>query len=46
MGEISDMILEGILCQECGGFVGEACGYPRTCDDCLSTNNENGDENE
>lgn len=40
MGEISDMMLEGILCQECGQYVdyhtGEsrACGYPRFCPDC------------
>lgn len=45
MGEIAEMIHEGILCQECGGLiedlipsVGEellgAPGYPRACEDC------------
>ena len=31
MGEITDMILDGILCEECGGYIGEAVGYPRSC---------------
>ena len=31
MGEIADMMLEGILCQHCGGYIGSACGYPRSC---------------
>lgn len=37
MGEISEMILEGILCDECGGLVGdepESVGYPRKCEGC------------
>lgn len=40
MGEITEMILEGILCQECGGLMDDVTedspvpGYPRTCDDC------------
>lgn len=36
MGEIAEMMLEGILCQECGGFIDdhEADGYPRSCKDC------------
>lgn len=32
------MILEGILCQECGGVVDDSIeevpGYPVTCEDC------------
>lgn len=45
MGEIAEMILEGILCEQCGCViedliptVGEelldAPGYPRNCEDC------------
>jgi hypothetical protein len=39
LGEITEMILKGILCEECGGLVGdelEAVGYPRKCDSCIS----------
>lgn len=34
MGDIADMILEGILCQECGEFIGEGDGFPVTCAGC------------
>lgn len=37
MGEIVEMILEGILCEKCGGIVGdfpERVGYPRLCELC------------
>ena len=34
MGEVTDMILEGVLCEQCGVYIGEAVGYPRCCDDC------------
>ncbi|GBG09475.1 hypothetical protein PAT3040_04121 [Paenibacillus agaridevorans] len=36
MGDIADMILEGILCKGCGSYIddGEEPGHPRTCDDC------------
>lgn len=35
MGEITLLILEGILCQECGAFVDEQyIGSPRSCEDC------------
>ena len=39
MGEVADMMREGVLCQECGVFLGEdasyqAPGYPVTCNDC------------
>ena len=31
MGEITDMILEGILCEQCGVLIdGTATDYPRT----------------
>jgi len=36
MGSIADMILEGLLCQQCNAVLedGEAPGHPRTCADC------------
>lgn len=34
MGEIADMHLDGTLCESCGTFIGEPCGYPRYCEDC------------
>lgn len=35
MGEISEMIQEGILCSECGGYVDDdEAGYPRKCQFC------------
>lgn len=35
MGEITEMILEGILCQECGCFISKhGEGYPESCEDC------------
>jgi hypothetical protein len=30
MGEISEMILDGILDEETGEYLGEGCGYPRS----------------
>lgn len=30
MGEIADMILDGILDEQTGEYIGEAVGYPRT----------------
>lgn len=42
MGAITDMILDGILCEECGIFIDEDfAGHPRKCDDCKreKTNN-------
>jgi hypothetical protein len=35
MGEVADMILEGILCQDCGAFMpGTPAGVPVTCKNC------------
>lgn len=45
MGDVSDAILDGTMCQVCGGLMEDmipkagviqtAPGYPRTCDDCI-----------
>lgn len=34
MGEIADMMLEGILCQCCGTYLGEGDGFPLHCAGC------------
>jgi hypothetical protein len=35
MGDIVEMMLEGILCQECGGYIDDdENGFPRTCEFC------------
>jgi predicted Zn-ribbon and HTH transcriptional regulator len=34
MGDAAEMILEGIVCESCGVYIGEAIGYPRKCKDC------------
>jgi hypothetical protein len=32
MGEIADMMLDGTLCEGCGGYIeGDGCGFPRYC---------------
>lgn len=34
MGDFADMVVDGIVCQLCGEFMGDACGHPRTCSGC------------
>lgn len=34
MGEVAEMMLDGTLCEECGGYIGDAVGYPRSCHGC------------
>lgn len=34
MGEVSDMMLDGTLCQTCGEYLGDGDGYPVTCPGC------------
>ena len=36
MGEIADMVLDGIMCETCGEIIdgGEEAGYPRQCAGC------------
>lgn len=41
MGEISEMILDGLLCEVCGSYIdGESPGYPRTCELCKEEGEE------
>jgi hypothetical protein len=34
MGDIADMMLEGVLCQCCGVYIGEGNGWPAFCSAC------------
>ena len=34
MGELSILVIEGVLCELCGVYVGEPCYYPRKCASC------------
>jgi hypothetical protein len=34
MGEIAELILEGIVCEYCGIWIGQPVGYPRPCEEC------------
>ncbi len=34
MGDIADMTLDGVLCEGCGVYMGDECGYPRRCRSC------------
>ena len=34
MGDVTEMILDGILCDSCGGYTGKACGHPTKCSSC------------
>ncbi|UYB51194.1 hypothetical protein OCJ37_14490 [Xanthomonas sp. AM6] len=46
MGEIADMMLEGDLCECCGGYLpGQGQGFPRRCQGCQPTKAERKAEN-
>jgi len=34
MGDIADAMLDGVLCEWCGEFLGEGKGYPGKCQSC------------
>ena len=34
MGEMTEMILNGVCCQICGDYLGDGVGHPMTCDYC------------
>ena len=34
MGDVAELILEGVLCEQCGEYVGAAVGHPRLCTSC------------
>ena len=44
MGEIVEMKKTGILCADCGAYVGDDVGYELLCDDCLEEERKGEDE--
>jgi len=53
MGEITEMMLDGTLCSDCGVFVGDvnedgktftSCGYSKQCEDCKEEDDDDWDE--
>jgi hypothetical protein len=34
VGEMADYMLNGDDCEECGEYLGEGDGFPRTCSSC------------
>ena len=34
MSEMVDLMLDGVVCEQCGIYLREAVGYPRTCPAC------------
>jgi len=40
MGDIADMMIEGILCECCGEYIGNSVGYPRKCSYCMGESYE------
>ena len=36
MGDIADMVLDGMMCEQCGEYLGKGDGYPRSCKVCSS----------
>lgn len=46
MGEYADYMLNGDDCQECGEYIGEGDGFPRSCEGCKNkTEKDDGDDN-
>jgi hypothetical protein len=41
MGEIADAMLDGTLCEGCGVYMGDECGYPVRCDVCGPADDDN-----
>ena len=47
MSEMVDLLLEGLVCEQCGIYLEEAVGYPRKCRTCEGlTDGEYGAEEE
>ena len=40
MGALTDMILEGVLCEFCGVYIGDEVSYPRKCKECQRAEKE------
>lgn len=40
MGDIADMMIDGMMCETCGEYLGEGEGYPTQCASCKEENQE------
>lgn len=40
MGEITEMVLEGLLCEQCGQYMDDDLDCPHICTDCEKENNQ------
>lgn len=41
MGDVAELVIEGILCQSCGEFIDDDfAGYPRDCGACADGEGE------
>lgn len=34
MGDWTDLMLDGVVCEVCGTYLGDPVGYPRSCTGC------------
>jgi len=34
LSDMVDLMLDGMVCEECGAFLGEGVGHPRRCQAC------------
>ena len=41
MSDYTDDVLDGLMCEICGVFMGESVGYPRKCQTCNHRNKGN-----
>lgn len=42
MGDVADMMLDGTLCEGCGVYMGDECGFPRLCSSCAKERRQDG----
>lgn len=46
MGQITELVLDGVLCQVCGVAMDEEVpGFPRSCPDCVEVNHGQSKDN-
>jgi hypothetical protein len=36
-----DLVLDGVVCEQCGALLGDGAGYPRKCKSCEDTQDQN-----
>lgn len=43
MGEMAELVIEGVVCEGCGVFLGEPVGFPQRCAACERPSEEDED---